>query len=408
MNIIRQTSNKAWAFLWTEMEPKAKPLLLFVADRILNPISYTEIDTEGFSNNKVRPVSERVEQDNLIMSHVINLAALGFGFFGANLVAGFGGFASKLFTSVGTGSVSVAVITFPSMLAFTAISFSAKILGEKLGRLTYHINKKVADIATVALIIFFILAISFLAVYAVGTFVEPLVTFIYSSSPALQSHMQSFYGYAYKKTSFLFATQTIAFIAFNIFAGALLKFIAYKIYSSVQNAYDKFFTALKAGEKDSRADNDIVLRKSFKNLPQTVFEEIPLPLEMLSEIRKFLSSTDTLKLRASCKIFFSLTTNSDIIKIKIRENFSFGFAENYKNESVDERKLTGIKIKKYENFLLNLLYTYPISSRQNDQNENISLDVYIPSNNRRWFWFKSSNNTYVFDRALRTYFNVYN
>ncbi len=382
MNKIRQTTNNAWAFLWTEMEPKAKPHLLFVADRILNPIDYTEINFEGFPVKKTRVLGNNhdIELSNFCM--LTNIASFGFGIFGAHAFAG-----------------SLAISSFPGLIAFTAISFSAKILVENTMKLTEEKFPNIVIISKIAVLVLTLLGTFFFGIYLVFALGEPLFTFVISMSTTLQRPMESVLETTFKNTSFILATNTIKFIAFNLFAGALLKFIAYKIYPSVQKAYDNFFLFLKAGEIDPRVNSDIVLRHSFKNLTPTLFNYIPL--ELLPQIRESLSTKEAMDLRSCSKVFFSLTSNRDILKMRICENFIFTSA----NMNVEEikKKLENIQYK-----LLCLLYTNPLNSRMvpdfNKNSVSPSLDYIMK--NPQTYWIKLDNTTWYVNRVKEKFYFI--
>ncbi len=379
MNPIRNATYNAWNFLWTEIEPEAKPLLLSVADRILNPISYTEINSNGFPIKKTRQISrsEIFEIEFPRNSRWnFNSASIGLGIFGAHVVAR-----------------SLAINTYLPLLAFTAISFSANILAEKALKMTEEMHPKAAKISQIALRIINVLSTVFFLFYLIATYSELIITFISSMSFAMQKHMEAKYEFSFPNTRFMLATNIMKFIAFNFFAGAFLKFLAYKIYPAAQNAYNNFFSLLKAGEIDLRGNRDIVLRTSFnalkaeeidgnKNMP-TLFGY--LPFDILPEIRQFLSSTEALKLRSCNKVFFYLTSNQDFLKMRINENYIF------KTPIIDENETT-IKLrekinKTTQDSLLLVLNTYPLDPRLTGPSLN-----FIMEKDSKIYWKKTPDN----------------
>ncbi len=146
--------------------------------------------------------------------------------------------------------------------------------------------------------------------------------------------------------NFALACNIISLVAFNLILGVVIKFIAYKIYPSVQTAYNSFFSFIKAGTKDTRANNDIELSKHYaKSAIQTNFNTIPL--EMFSEIMQNVSPCSALQMRLSCKGLFSKISNRDILEKKIARSFNIAFIKNSSRYGIRPD-------------LLNLFYDHPL------------------------------------------------
>ena len=177
----------------------------------------------------------------------------------------------------------------------------------------------------------------------------------------------------------------------------MLKFISYKIYPSVQNTYDKYFSILKAGENDPRGDNDLALRETFaKDNTPTIFNKIPP--EMFVLISQFLSSKEALEFRSSNKALFSLVTNHDILTFKIRNFFA--------TVQLTSGKKVSIIV---QNKLLEALYTFPLNINLLPKEKLIDsfpnfhykfvdtstikkLDFVLKNSTEKLFWSKTSDN----------------
>ncbi len=193
--------------------------------------------------------------------------------------------------------------------------------------------------------------------------------------------------------NFALACNVISLVAFNIILGAVIKFIAYKIYPSVQTAYNTFFSFIKAGTKDTRANNDVALSKNFaKKAIQTNFNIIPL--EMFSEIMQNVKPHSALQMRLSCKGLFTKISNRDILEKKIARSFNIAYNKDNRRYEIPPE-------------LLNLFYNYSLHSSlipyhnfyfwrpkvrsiAHDSNETTRIIDYCIANTNTVYWIKSN------------------
>ncbi len=351
MNIIRHAPNNAWIFLRTEMKPETKPLLLSVADKILYSWTYTKITADGFPVKKERQIKGLTsKEESITFAKQIDFISSGIGLLAACAY---------------TGSF-LKTFTFPALLVYTASSFASKL---------FLVNSSSLDAMTPLLKIISLIAFTALIITGV----------IFASSYFLIIPVQMIFALD-GVSRFIYLNNVVKCLAFNFFAGALLKFIAYKIYPHVQNAYDNFFQLLKAGEIDPRAGGDKVLCNEFANqLTPTIFNEIPP--EIFEKITQFFHSQDAFKFRLLSKASFCLISNPDCLGIKIDNNFFFSPELSLKDT------------KKIKNKLLKIFETYPLDSRLMPQVINNGLAVqpyksdldYLMQNSEKMYWIKSSS-----------------
>ncbi len=274
---------------------------------------YIQINSNGFPSNRIRREDHLKESQKIFFDNEAT-GTLGIGIISAYAFAG-----------------SVTLCTFPTLVIYTTITLTARILVDRISRIEVNASNKKIFMLTSFFLTFgtvFFLASLFSVVLG------PLVTIL--SFGVIRITVMS---------GLILTINTLSFITFQVCVGAFLKSIAYKIYKHVHDTYNKFFAILKAGEKDPRGNGDVPLCNTFaKHNTPTIFND--LPPEMFLAITQFLSSKDALEFRICSKALFSLTFNRDILKKKINENFAF-----------DLEKKDLIKV---QNQLLESLYTYPL------------------------------------------------
>ncbi len=314
MNTLRSVSTNASAFLWTELKSKNKPLLLSVADKILSPFNYTEICSDGLPSKQERDVSDK------------DIVSFGFGVLCAYTFSG-----------------SLVLSTFPALVSYTVGSLSAKvfieILCDRFKGYSFQKNRVINRILTMSAIF-----IGGVLQCVLHYKIFKIVSNLFSSSNL--SFISSIY--LNLATPLMATLLVIKCIAFNFFVGEFLKFIAYKIYPTVQKSYDNFFSLIKAGTKDSRANKDVALFKHYaKSAIPTNFNYIPL--EIFSQIMQDIPSQSGLQMRLSCKGLFSKISNRDILEKKIAHSFNIAY----------NRDSCRYEIRPE---LLNLFYNHPLRS----------------------------------------------